>query len=632
MYKLRLLILSILFGLAVSCQSEKISTISVSKETVELNRSANYGSFMVLTDDEWSIEVPSDAAWCTVSPLSGTGNTDIKLKAEDNVERKDREFRLAVRNSLDVVTVTVIQRGAEIAVSPEPLKVAATGGTVTTAIDADNRTSWTITASNGITVEPSQGTGGADVKITLAANSVNRERNFKLPVSVSGKKVAEIILVQEAGPNSAPEKPVLTSPENGASGISRVLSFKWQSSSDADADFVTYVLECSSDAKEWNEIATTSKISAQIDFALEPDTKYWWRVKAYDGIEYTASDIYTFTTNGKHIPLDGEYSQYTEGGLTGKVPVIFIGDGFTIPDFEEGGHFDATINEGIEHFFATEPYKTYRSEFTAYKVAAYSEDSGASIWDESRNDYSVKKNTAFDTKYYGDGYTGTLMTCNDSKVYSYAKKIDGITEEVLRGTTIVLVVNCKTYSGTCWMYPDGRSVSIVPACGPSAPYSYKETMAHEAGGHGFGRLADEYIFSSEKAPESAINGIIEWSGYGANANVDVAADKSKCKWRHFFTIPGYSSVGYYSGAQYSGGGVYMPETSSVMRNMTDVYYNAPSREAIVRRIMSSAGKTFDFDAFIEKDRAVQRSYSLSVSRAVHYPAVTAHTPPQYVKE
>ena len=631
MYK-KGLVLCVLLGLLISCQPEKVLTISVTKDTVELNKSANYGSFMVLTEEDWTIQVPDDASWCTVSPLSGKGNTDVKLKAGAWSLRKDRSFQLVVLNSQDAVRVTVVQKGAAVAVNTEPLQVPANGGTVSTQIDADSKASWSIAAQDGITVTPSEGTGSKEVQISVVANAINKERNFKLPVSVSGKKVAEIVIVQEAGANTPPEKPELTLPENGASGLSRVLSFKWKSATDADADFVTYVLECSKDCEEWTEIATTSKISAQIDYALEANTKYWWRVKAYDGIDYTSSEIYSFTTNGKNIALDGEYSQYTKNGLTGKVPVIFIGEGFTVPDFEEGGHFDTTIDEGIEHFFSVEPFKTYRSEFTVYKVAAYSEESGASIWDESRNEYSVKKNTAFDTRYYGDGYTGTLMTANDSKVYQYAKKVPGITQDVLRGTTIVLVVNCKTYSGTCWMYPDGSNYAIVPACGPNAPYSYRETMAHEAGGHGFGRLADEYVFSNERAPQSAIDGIIEWSGYGANANVDVAADKSQCKWRHFFTTPGYQSVGYYSGAQYSGGGVYMPETSSAMRHMPDVYYNAPSREAIVRRLMSSAGKEFNFNEFVEKDRPVQRTYSPAAAQSMLEPSIVAHTSPQYVKE
>ena len=619
------------FWSALSCQSEDDSAISVSSEVVELNRSAGYGSFMVLTGDDWTIRVPDEASWCSVYPLSGSGNTEIKLRAEKYSMRKDRSFRIEVMNSIGAVTVTVVQKGAQLALEVESSRIGAAGGTVTVHIDADADAFWSIGLQEGITASPQQGTGSADVRITVDANTINRERNYVLPVSVSDNRVAEIELSQEAGPNTAPEKPVLDYPENGASGISRVLNFMWQPATDADADFLTYVLEYSEDGSFWTEITTTGKISAEIDFALAPSTRYYWRVKAYDGIEYTSSDIYTFTTNDKNMPLDGEFIQYTEGGLTGSVPVIFIGEGFVISDFEEGGHWDKTIDEGIEHFFATEPFRTYRNEFTAYKVAAYSKESGASVWDESRNIYSVRKNTAFDTRYYGDGYTSTLMTTSDSKVFQYAGKVTGITEEVLRGTTIVLVVNCQTYSGTCWMYPDGRSISIVPACGPDAPYTYRQTMAHEAGGHGFGRLADEYIYSNGRAPQSAIDGIIEWSGYGANPNVDVVSDKSQCKWRHFFTIPGYQSVGYYSGAQYRGGGVYMPETSSVMRNMPDEYYNAPSREAIVRRIMSSAGKEFDFDDFIGKDKAMQRSYSPD-AHSVRYPEIIAHTPPQYVKE
>ena len=58
----------------------------------------------------------------------------------------------------------------------------------------------------------------------------------------------------------------------------------------------------------------------------------------------------------------------------GTIPLIFIGDGFVANDYEQGGLFDKKADEGIEAFFATEPYKSYRNKFKVYKVVAHSQE------------------------------------------------------------------------------------------------------------------------------------------------------------------------------------------------------------------------------------------------------------------
>jgi hypothetical protein len=48
-------------------------------------------------------------------------------------------------------------------------------------------------------------------------------------------------------------------------------------------------------------------------------------------------------------------------------------------------------------------------------------------------------------------------------------------------------------------------------------------------------------------------------------------------------------------------GVWRPEVMSCMDD-NRYYYNAPSREAIVRRIMRASGKTFNMENFIANDK------------------------------
>ena len=312
--------------------------------------------------------------------------------------------------------------------------------------------------------------------------------------------------------------------------------------------------------------------------------------------------------------------------MNGPIPIIFMGDGFTAADYVQGGNFDTKIDEGIEDFFATEPYKSYRSNFKVYKVVVYSAESGASRWNQSTNSYTSQVLTAFDTRYYGNGYNSTFMTTNCDKVYSYAMKISGITDAVLDKTACVLVINDPTYSGTCWQSQSGRSVAIVPTCDANQPYSYKMTMAHEAGGHGFGRLADEYKFSDNAIDDQAKANIIAWSALGANANIDITGDRTLIKWKQFFSLSAYKMVGAYPGAQYASG-VWMPEFNSVMRDMTFLHYNAPSREAIVKRIKSYLGLTYSFDEFVTNDAVALQSAPRRVKSNLVL-RNTAHTSPQ----
>jgi hypothetical protein len=59
-------------------------------------------------------------------------------------------------------------------------------------------------------------------------------------------------------------------------------------------------------------------------------------------------------------------------------------------------------------------------------------------------------------------------------------------------------------------------------------------------------------------------------------------------------------VGVYEGGYYYTYGVWRPELTSCMINNL-AYYNAPSREAIVKRILAKAGETYTLDAFLNKD-------------------------------
>lgn len=609
-----------------SCKDDPADALEVSSSSITVSADTRIAIFTVICAGKW--EIRSKDAWCTTVATSGTGTMDVKVKAAVYNEVLSRQTTLTITSGKEVKTVTVTQPGIGLSLEFQTLDFPAEGGTKTLKLLSENF-SWTITpiTDAAITVNPMNGTGNKDLTITVAPNPTSKPKTQVVSVNFNSLK-QQFTIQQAGGPNNAPSVPELNFPTDNSTGVFVVPEFRWASSTDTDGDKIKYLLYYSEDKTNWTLSTTTNSIRYTLTKPLSKQTTYYWKVVASDsnGGE-TASAIYKFTTNNQTVPADGSYSQYAGGALiNGSIPIIFTGDGFTAADYVEGGNFDKKIDEGIEAFFATEPYKSYRSNFKVYKVVAYSAESGASRWNESTSSYSTQVLTAFDTRYYGNGYNSTFMTTNCDKVYSYAMKIPGVTGAVLDKTTVVLVVNDPIYSGTCWQSQSGRSVSIVPTCDGNQPYSYKMTMAHEAGGHGFGRLADEYKFSDNAIDAQAKTNILNWVALGANANIDLTGDRSIIKWKHFFNLPAYKMVGAFPGAQYASG-VWMPEYTSGMRDMTYVNYNAPSREAIVKRIKLNLGETYSFDEFVSKDVIPSKVAARSV-RSNSVLKTTAHTSPQ----
>ena len=154
--------------------------------------------------------------------------------------------------------------------------------------------------------------------------------------------------------------------------------------------------------------------------------------------------------------------------------------------------------------------------------------------------------------------------------------------------------------------------------GPAIAYfplgSDAETLGrlvrHEAGGHGFAKLADEYFYEANGAiPEDEISSINEVVRYGWYKNIDFTSERSAVKWNRFLADSRYASegLGVFEGAATYLKGVYRPSDYSIMRDNRGSY-NAPSRYAIWYRIHKLAygaswqGSYEDFVAWDEKNR------------------------------
>lgn len=332
---------------------------------------------------------------------------------------------------------------------------------------------------------------------------------------------------------------------------------------------------------------------------------------------------------------------YQKATVSTPIPIVFMGDGYTADQFAVGGKWDSDLNESIEAFFSVEPYKTYRHYFTVYKVAAYSTDEGVTIQPDN-----VTKST-----YFGAFYkTGVNMDCNSTKVFSTMTNLVGMTVAETCRYTAVLVVNQDRYGGTCWIWSTGKTIAICPTNKTGATVTsqkhFRSVTIHEAGGHAFGHLADEYIsyktttlpatgtYSAANLKKWQTNSVNDYMKFYLNvASTNVATD---VPWADFLTLDAtyatrYKNVGIIEGAYYYGLGAYRSEKTSCMINNTH-YFPAHSRWLIAKRIHDLAGESFTFAQFLVNDAKATQKSAADELKDIYIDKTAILPPPVFVQE
>jgi hypothetical protein len=90
--------------------------------------------------------------------------------------------------------------------------------------------------------------------------------------------------------------------------------------------------------------------------------------------------------------------------------------------------------------------------------------------------------------------------------------------------------------------------------------------------------------------------------YGFYQNVSLTGSMKDVPWAHLIYDPQYSNtVDVYEGAFFHSRGVFRSEPTSCMHNNIP-YYNAISREAMVKRIKKYAGEEYSFEDFKANDK------------------------------
>lgn len=311
--------------------------------------------------------------------------------------------------------------------------------------------------------------------------------------------------------------------------------------------------------------------------------------------------------------------------------IIILGDGFDAQDISEG-KLMAAAQEVYGYFFDIEPYKSYKEYFNVYTAISVSAESG--IGNVNRIVYN-----RFNTAAAGGGVHNGLSDWNE--IMKYACKAPTISENNLSGTLVIMIPNTTEYAGTCFMFDDGFAVAYCPMSDYGYPLDFRGVVQHEAGGHGFGKLGDEYIYHNEfiegcsctccpHDAELAMNKAKGWF-----RNLSLTGKMSEVDWSHFIFHPKYSGiVDVFEGGYMHTRSVYRSEQNSCMNN--DIpYYSTISRQAIVERIKALAGEEFSLEDFIAKDVIVSGASITTKSmdfQTRFVPMSQAHSHPHYMGE
>ena len=309
--------------------------------------------------------------------------------------------------------------------------------------------------------------------------------------------------------------------------------------------------------------------------------------------------IQTYTSSD--YSQDGQVTKIHSATVGKGIDVVFVGDAFADKDQDL---FNKYVELGKEAFFTEEPFRSTKNRFNIYRIGSVSKN-------------GIIAQEGGDTKFSAQFGQGTNISGNDEAVFNFVQ--EHMPSVDLTKTIIFVIINKAQYAGTCWMYSNNMAICYVPLCRDETDYA--QTLRHEGCGHGFGKLADEYFYSSQGTiPTKKIAELKQWKGfaYGFYENVDLTSDPNTILWSKFISDSRYSGkVGVYEGGYTYPYGVYRPTDNSIMRYNTGGF-NAPSREAIYKKIMKfSEGDawTYDYETFVAFDAPARSAEAVTRAAA-----------------
>ncbi len=297
-------------------------------------------------------------------------------------------------------------------------------------------------------------------------------------------------------------------------------------------------------------------------------------------------------------------------GKKGGINIVLLGDGYDAKSIADGSYLK-TMKQEMEYFFGLEPYTTYRGYFNVYTAFPLSTESGVGTVNTIRYN-------RFNTTFTG----GVKLKADYDEIFAYALNAPTVTKENLNQTLIIMVPNTTEYGGVTQMWTSGAAIAFCPLSTYSYPLDTRGVVQHEAGGHGFGKLGDEYIYHNAFIDNChCMDGCDHGSAFnmykrlGWYENLSFTGKMQSVPWSHLIFDPRYSDlVDIYEGGYMHSRGVFRSEQNSCMNNNIP-YYSTISRESIVKRIKRYAGETYSFEDFVKNDKREAGNVTRSTGRS-----------------
>lgn len=315
------------------------------------------------------------------------------------------------------------------------------------------------------------------------------------------------------------------------------------------------------------------------------DSDIWIQPQKNGYLEIDPNDLYTSTDFTK----DGEIQVLQTHTKGNGIKLVIMGDLFVDTDMGTDGLYETKVREAVEHYFSVEPFRTLRELYDIISIKAVSKHN------------VLNEECAFST----NTEEGMNPSSDYEKCKQYAQKAIG--KDNLDNVSVIMILNCyKEYSHTMFnVNGDGYSLAYCPY--GLSNQRYRHLVLHEAAGHGFGLLGDEYQAPHLGEFPFGIDYFEDFHKEGLYMNLDSNPNFNEIGWRHFINDPRYATegIGIFEGAYHYDTRCYRPTEHSLMRSNGYVdQFNAPSREAIYKRAMKLAygdSWAYDYEEFVKFD-------------------------------
>lgn len=446
---------------------------------------------------------------------------------------------------------------------------------------------WNVTTDAAwLSLSPLSGDAGeGQVKVTAVfENNSNQVREAKVKLT-SGDEACEISVFQEVGDYVLPEKEeYLIGVEGG------VFTIYFETNVDVEK----LKVYTSSEPGSWLRQETTSRSAASETHEVSlhatsnkggmSRSAYLLFVREEDGVQKELATVKISQQGGQVLESvdfseDGKIDTLQQHAKGEGIPIVLMGDGFVDQELADGT-YRRVMEKAMENLFTEEPVKSLREYFDVFMINAVSEN----------NDFGMGYKTAFSCKLAGGN--STVIKGDDVSVQVYVGKV--LKEEKKRNSLAVVVLNTSVYAGTTYFgYQDGNgkfiefAIAYCPVIETLESEHFRQVLVHEAVGHGFGKLEDEYVYPDKgNVTTLEIQRIRTMQANGWLQNVDFTASKDTVLWASFLTDSRYQNeyLGVYEGACTYPKGAYRPSEDSMMNSNTCAF-NAPSRKSLYEKVM-----------------------------------------------